>query len=407
MIIILYQSECHDAANQAAENLTLAFNGHVQVKLIEAGVAHSWPTDISWDDLLIVMYCNNEFSDAGNSFIEKYLKQRPDSAMLLPVAVDPDFKKPPSAAAAIKALEYDEAAKDPNGRLVNRVGGMLNLRLVGRDSKIFISYRAADGAKIATQLYNHLIRLGYTAWLDGAKEVDGETKILPGSPVQCQIDAALEDAALVLLIDTPAAPESPWIKHEVDTANALLLPILPVCFRNEGDQKQGPRFRSLLALQRWVQLINPSAVENPVSNEDLDKIVGGAEKYLCEIFRRKCRVPFLVKSEFLSQGFDWNERDKNLLMFEASKTYNPRLRTKVLSHCSIFDQIYSPALQRFGAYLTTTPRCNHSLFIYDGDLLSESQLQEINTVEDNTVIILHHQELAALIGSNFTTLVAS
>jgi hypothetical protein len=142
---------------------------------------------------------------------------------------------------------------------VSRVGGMLGLRVQGRNSKIFISYRAVDGAKIANQLYGYLISLGHSAFLDEAKEIDGDTKILPGSPVQSEIDQALDKSNLVLLIDTPAAPNSRWIKHEVETASALLLPILPICFRPQGDPKQGPRFQSLLALQRWVPLPLPDA----------------------------------------------------------------------------------------------------------------------------------------------------
>ena len=111
-------------------------------------------------------------------------------------------------------------------------------------------------------------------FLDEAKEIDGEPSILPGSPVQKQIDEALEKANLVLLIDTPSAPASPWIKHEVDTADALLLPILPLCFRDKDDRKVGPRFPSLLALQRWVPIQRPDATDNPpLSIKQLDQIV--------------------------------------------------------------------------------------------------------------------------------------
>lgn len=405
MLVILYQSGCQKIAKNAASDLVDAFADQVKIKLIAATSASSWPEKASWDDLLIVLYKGKEFPVVGNLLIEEYLQQRPETAMLLPVAVDPNCPKPPGAAAAIKALQYDDAAQGPSGRLANRVGGMLGLRVQGRDGKIFISYRASDGSAIANQLYSQLESLGHRPWLDQAKEIDGETKILPGSPVQKEIDEALNNANLVLLIDTPFAPASPWIKHEVDTADALLLPILPICFRDAGDSKIGPRFGSLLALQRWVSIQRPAAADIPPLNANqLDQIVHEAEKYLCEIFRRKCRVPFIVEKEFISHGFGWKMLDKRLLMFEAFKNRGARLQTKVLSHCSIFDQIYTPAITRFRDFLSATGRANYSLFIYDGDLLSDVQLLEHIETQEDPMIILHHQELAALIDSNFSTL---
>ena len=385
-----------------------AFAGHVKVGLIAASSSSSWPAEASWDDLLIVMYNGKGFPAAGNSFIGRYLKERSRSATVLPVAIDGAARKPPDAAAEFKALEYDAAAEGPTGRLANRVGGMLGLRIQSRDSKIFISYRATDGAAIATQLYDHFVGLGHHVFLDEAKEIDGETKIIPGSRVQTQIDDALGQSNFVLLIDTPSAPDSKWIVHEVETADSLLLPILPICFREKSDPKQGPRFRSLLALQRWVQLQRPDVADDPpLDASQLDQIVSEAEEYLCEIFKRKCRVPFIVEKEFVSRGFAWHVLDQRLLMFASTKGNNWRVRTKVLSHCSVFDPNYSPAIRRFGEFLRGTARCNYSLFLYDGDLLPELQLREIAERNPEPVIILHHQELAAFIDSNFTNLVAT
>jgi hypothetical protein len=405
MIVILYQEGCQAIAEKSDSELVKAFADQVTVARIAAELATTWPDDRSWDDVLVVIYNGKDFPAAGNSFIADYLQKRPDTAPLLPVALNAASRRPPEAAAAIKALEYDVAASVSETRLINRIGGMLGLRLQGRDGKMFISYRATDGTAIATQLYHHLTTLGHRPFLDEAKEIDGETKILPGSPVQKQIDEALTDANLVLLIDTPSAPASPWIKHEVDTADGLLLPILPICFRDAGDHKPGPRFRSLVALQRWVQFERPAdGVNPPLPADQLDKIVEEAEKYLCEIFRRKCRVPFIVEKEFVSHGFAWKVLDHRLLMFESSKSQSARLHTKVMSHCSLFDQIYTPAVKRFCEFLTSTGRGNYSLFIYDGELLPEPQLRDIVESQPEDVIILHHQELAALIDSNFTAL---
>jgi hypothetical protein len=409
MIVILYQRGCREVAKQAATDMGKAFAGHVKVKVISASSSSSWPAEASWDDLLVVVYNGKDFPAAGNSFIARYLKDRSQSATVLPIAIDRATRKPPEAAAEFKALEYDAAAKGPTGRLVNRIGGMLGLRVQNRESKIFISYRATDGTAIANQLHDHLISLGHNAFLDEAKEIDGETRVVPGSRIQNQIDEALGQSNFVLLIDTPSAPDSKWIMHEVETAESLLLPILPVCFREKRDPKQGPRFRSLLALQRWVQLERPGAKDDPpLSTDQLDRIVSEVEEYLCEIFKRKCRVPFIVEKEFVSRGFAWRVLDQRLLMFTSSKSSGWRVNTRVLSHCSIFDPNYSPAIRRFAEFLRATVRCNYSLFLYDGDLLPEIQLREIvEKNRDEPLIILHHQELAALIDSNFTNLMAT
>ncbi len=117
-------------------------------------------------------------------------------------------------------------------------------------------------------------------------------------------------------------------------------------------------------------------------------------------------MPFIVEKEFVSRGFAWKVLDQRLLMYESAKTHSGRLHTKVYSHCSMFDQIYMPALNRFSAFLDQTGRGNYSLFIYDGELLPDLQLEEIAAGEGD-VIVLHHQELAALIDSNFTMLRAA
>lgn len=405
MIVILYQRGCQEIATKAAANLVKAFEDNVRVAQMSAEANNVWPGDVSWDDLLITIFNRDGFPQPGNRFITDYLAKRRHNALLLPVSVDLHCRKPPEAASAIKALQYQAGESASEERVVRRSGAMLGLRLQARDGKMFISYRAQDGTAIAKQLHIHLKSLGYQPFLDEARELDGETRILPGTAVQQQIDEALSDANLLLLVDTPAAPHSPWIKHEVDTADSLLLPILPLCFRGAEDKKQGPRFRSLVALQRWLSFVEPPNSDDwPLSGDQLDQIVDEAETYLCEIFRRKCRVPFIVEKEFVSHGFAWKALDKRLLMFQSSKSQSIRLNMKVMSHCSLFDQVYSPAIRRFDEFLKANGRGNFSLFIYDGELLPAPQLEEIVKSHPEDVIILHNQELAALLDSNFTAL---
>jgi hypothetical protein len=405
MIVILHSPSTLVIAQAIQADLEVAFNGHVGTTTQSADTDSVWPAAASWDDLLLVVYDKDTFPKQGKKYVSDYLAARP-KASLLPIAIDLNHTKPPEPADGIKALAYDDAAKGAVGRLTQRVGCMLGLRLQGRDSKIFISYRASDGKFIADQLYDHFVRLGHQPWKDEAHELDGDTKILPGEKVQEEIDLALADASLVLLLDTPDAPSSTWIRHEVNTADGQLLPILPVVFQKQNDKK-GPRFRSLLALRRWITFDVPDAKAAPLSDTQLEEIVVAAEKYQCEIFQRKCRVPFIVEKHFLLQGFDWNEVDKRLLMFESLRKQNVRLRTRVLSHCSIFDQIHSPAVAKFREFIKTTTPSNYSLFIYDGELLSEAEIEDIVQSEADELIILHHQELASLLSSNFMKLEAA
>jgi hypothetical protein len=62
-------------------------------------------------------------------------------------------------------------------------------------------------------------------------------------------------------------------------------------------------------------------------------------------------------------------------------------------------------MDAFSAFLKKSGRPNHALYIYDGELIPEPQLKEIieATPPDDGVVILHHQELATLIDSNFST----
>jgi hypothetical protein len=406
MIVLLHSDSGQAIAETCASNLREAFKGQIEVSLTAAASPSAWPRDVDWDDLLIVVFDETQFPEAGNNYIADYLAKRKAKALILPVALKHGHTRPPKTAAAIKALEFDAKAAGVDGRIVRRTGAMLGLRVQQRDNQIFISYRGSDGTEIAKQLEERLVSLGYPVWRDEARELDGETKILPGGDVQRQIDEALDRASLVLLLDTPAAPHSVWIKHEVDTANGSLLPILPLCFRTKTDPKKAPRFGSLLSLQRWVSLpfLQPLPAP-PLSEDDLLLIVSEMETYICDIFRRKCRVPFIVEKEFVSRDFVWRMLDKRLLMAESIKRRSARLSTKVLSHCSIFDQVHGPALERFSTFLKSTGRPNHSLYIYDGELIPEPQLQEVIDARptDDGVVILHHQELAALIDSNFTT----
>lgn len=402
MIVILHNEACAEIAKRVQIELVQTFQDHVSVELALDSKCEEWPGDVEWNDLLIVLYDGDTFLDSANEYIKVFLSMRPDTALLLPVAINDTFPVPPGVASVYKALPYSAGSFGHDERLIRRAGAMLGLSLQGRNTKVFISYRAVDGKQIAEQIYNHLLALGHKPWCDEALELDGNTKILPGEPVQQEIEDALAQASLVLLVDTPESYNSKWIKEEINTADGMLIPILPVVFRFQTDQKKGPRFRALLHLQRWIDMTFADApAPTLLSAADLNKITQEIETYLCDIFIRKCRVPFLVEKNFRQAGYDWQVLNRALLMFKSYQKFSPRLDRTVHSHCSIFDQIYDPARVRFKSFLQTQQRATHSLFIYDGDLLTE---EDLNDYFDEDMIVLHHQELSALLASHFTKL---
>ncbi len=408
MIVILCENEHRQIASSIGGDLQAAYRDQLQVSQVLLGSQEKWQGPPSWDDLLILLFGEKDLEANGKGLVHTYLRDHSTTRHVLPVALSPSRNAPPEPLSNLKALPFDEQAKGPQGRIANRVGAMLGLRLRARESKVFISYRASDGTVLARQLHDHLKSHGYEVWLDEDRdEFDGETSVLPGLEVQAQIDENLNDANVILLVDTPAAPTSWWIKHEVDAANGQLVPILPLCFKLPGDTRQGPRFRSLWDLRRWVELPLPPG-PGQLSGAELEFIQGHMEQYLCEIFRRKCRVPFVVEKQFTSRQFGWKSLDKRLFMFESVKSYNPRLHCRVVTHCSFFDQVYPPAVRVFANFLAATPRGNHSLFVYDGQLVPAPQLSEISAqaaIEGaEEVVLLHHQELPTLIDSDFTML---
>jgi hypothetical protein len=413
MIGILCENEAQLIAQAICGDLAQAYHGQLQVTIIPAHEQTAWSTEPVWDDLLIVLYDTQHFPEMGKRFIQAYLDMSDARGYVLPVALHPQRQRPPEPISHLKAILYDDTAKGTTGRIARRVGALLGLRLRRGDTKVFISYRAVDGSAIAQQLEAFLHSHGFNPWRDEAQDADdGDPNIQGGENVQTVLDTHLRQAALILLVDTPEAPASKWIKFEIDTANAQLLPILPVCCRDEDDRRHGPRFRSLMDLQRWVEVtLRPHPPAMPLEDTELDRIMDEMESYLCEIYRRKSKIPYEVSKQFRAHDFAWTALDDSRRLYQSLKRYNVRIRHQILLHCSIFDEVYTPALQAFVAYAkqpAVGPQTNFRLFIYGGEVLPELEIEELYTAahldDEANLIVLHHQELLHLLASDFKRL---
>lgn len=408
MIVILYEARNQEIARSISEKLQEAYHNQIQINLMQAETPGVWPSEPSWDDFIIVPFDSDSLCHNAIEFVQRELRVEGRSIAALPVALSPRHGTSPTPLQHIKALPFYDNENDLSGRLVRRVGALLGLRLRNCEQLIFISYRAADGAMLADQLEGFLKNNGYQVWRDESREeFDNETRILPGVDVQTAIQENLSRADMLLLLDTPRAAESDWIKLEVDWANGELIPILPVLILAPNERRKISRFRSLATLQRGCEFAARNGIHNNFTLPELDEILDELEIYLRDIFQRRLRVPFLVEKEFTSRGYDWTSRDR--FIYEALRRHDGMLRTRVLSHCSYFEGIYDPALTAFIRRLDNArPRANYALYVYDGALVPPSQLEEVRQSarldESTDIIILHHQEIAALLHTNFTSL---
>ena len=407
MIVICYNPRHLAEAQDMRDALEAAYQGRLPISLLEANHAGPWPAEPSWDDLLIVPFDDQPPPPAGQEFLIRETGRSAGGRSILPVALLPSHPAPPGSIEHLKALPWDDTAKGPKGRLVRRVGAMLGLKLRNRDQTIFVSYRTADGSAAAVQIERFFKDNGYQVWRDEAHdESDDETSIPPGQDVQKVIEKNLARADLLLLLDTPDASASRWIKLEVDLANGQLIPVLPLLFLRPKERQRISRFRSLATLQRGCELrAELDGSVPPLNDDELAHVLAETEDYLADIFRRKLRVPFLVEKEFTNRGFQWNSRDH--LIYEALRRRRGLLiNTRVFSHCAHLEGIYDPSLaaliKHFGS---VEPRANYAFYIYDGQLIPRPQIEEISAsarIEDSTdVVILHYQELATVLQDSF------
>lgn len=77
--------------------------------------------------------------------------------------------------------------------------------------KIFISYRQAESAELAVQLFDALSHAGFDAFLD-------HFRIRPGVNFQSRLTQELGDKSMVLLIESDHLQESNWVLHEINVA---------------------------------------------------------------------------------------------------------------------------------------------------------------------------------------------
>ncbi len=110
-------------------------------------------------------------------------------------------------------------------------------------TQLFISYAHADQIW-ADAFAARLADFGYTVWMD-------HQSLLPAEDWGTAIEKGIETSALVLVIVTAASAASPYVRKEMDHANAQTkpIPLLPIVL-SEAEFKKMP---TELQKQQWVK----------------------------------------------------------------------------------------------------------------------------------------------------------
>jgi hypothetical protein len=133
VIAIVCEEGDRGAAESISRDLVETYQGQLAVQIVSASSPTPWPESVSWDDLLIVLFHQTEFPEAGRDFAAEFLKVRSEHSLVLPVSLDIDRKMPPRPVDTIKALPYDDQARGPSAALLGEWGRCSDLNF---DAKI-------------------------------------------------------------------------------------------------------------------------------------------------------------------------------------------------------------------------------------------------------------------------------
>jgi hypothetical protein len=168
------------------------------------------------------------------------------------------------------------------------------------------------------------------------------------------------------------------------------------------------RFMLLQSLRRQALVKQNGLDASPLSDAEWLAVLREIEEVLICAYRRRLLILARAQTTFEKSGYNWQVVDERLRMYKADKkALMPRVI--VLSHCSVHDITYLPALKAYWDYLKSYKELasvNQRLCIYDRDrVLSQAEIETlISNVPEMNVIVAHYNELELLVASNFTTL---
>lgn len=285
--------------------------------------------------LLILPAPGKAFDDAVAARLRRFLPEGPDTpelqAGLLPVNRFPERKSWPEPISEIVGIRCDANGQVDIDNAAMTALINASLAVSCRQKHLFISYRQLDGMAVAKALSERLKARGYKVWRDEDRDDDGMELITPGTDAQRRIEKAIVEHAFVLLVDTPRAAESKWVRVEVDMAFGHLLPILPIVVEPlpggaDGVPPMGGRFLTVRSLGREVRLSGGAlgAEACPQAEAAVDSRIDEIERNIMEVLlghvRTRRRLVAGARKRFENLQYAWRACRAERLLFAAEKT---------------------------------------------------------------------------------------
>lgn len=353
----------------------------------------------------VAVLFDNDFStvDSHTVWLTKWNQDRAKTP-LLPIALG-SHGKPPEPIGALKS----RFAVDDEKEILRSIGAMLGLALRPGKNKIFVSYRSIDGRTSATKIYDHLISRGYCAWLDEGKDVDDNPNLELGRAVQDEIEERLTKANAVILVDTPQAPDSYWVREEMNIAVGKMIPIYPLVLHPSTEESSRGRFRVLQGLHRRICIETHEDDNGQITlpDESLDRIVDSVESYLKRVYQNRIVQPREMERWFNEQKWEFGVSDLRPHLHHGKAGKIPNIFS-LLACCSFEDIIFAPRLYAFVEdikYLCQNNRAyTRNLYLYPGATRNEIDIEYIMTKEvpalaTQNALLLSYNEAIARISS--------
>jgi hypothetical protein len=143
-----------------------------------------------------------------------WVAQGMEALGVVQVGLNPDVVLPQR----IRTLNALVWRSDPREVLPDLVDSLL---LDGEERRVFISYARADGSAVADRVFDVLERMRFDVFLD-------RFRLPPGSDFLERIQDEILDKAMVVVIETPRAIRSHWVRQEVSVAAARRLGLAAV-----------------------------------------------------------------------------------------------------------------------------------------------------------------------------------